>query len=384
MPRVALEAVTKVFTAREGDAKCALSEVSLVIEERECLVIVGPSGSGKTTALRLIAGLEQPTSGSIFIGGKSMNGIPPKDRDVAMIFQNPALYPHMSVRQNLAFGLRLRRWPRQEADARVKAIAESLGLSSCLNSMPASISGGQRQRIAIGRALVRHPGVLLLDEPLANVDPPLRAQLRTEITALRKRFDTTIVYVTHDHLEAMLMGDRVGVLHEGVLQQVAEPLNLYRRPANLFVATFIGYPPMNLLKGNLSREAGDLVFVGPEVKVPSSVSTPVGTLRLKVHPDQAPGLTGWINKPVVLGIRPEDVACTPGTKTTSTMPGFVAKVLSIARTGAENLLSVSYGENSLAIRLSSTTSVAVGQEYGFTLDAQMASYFDPVSGRAII
>ena len=245
MARVVIENLTKVFKGLGGQVIRAVDNISLAAEDQEFLVLVGPSGCGKTTTLRLIAGLEEATHGTISIGGRIMNGVAPKDRDVAMVFQNYALYPHMSAYENMAFGLKLRRCPKAEIERRVNEAAELLGLNGCLKRQPHELSGGQRQRVAIGRAIVRRPRLFLFDEPLSNLDAPLRAQMRDEIARLHGQLGATIIYVTHDQVEAMTLGDRVVVMQRGVIQQVGEPEELYRRPANPFVAGFIGALPMN-------------------------------------------------------------------------------------------------------------------------------------------
>src|SRR5436309_7043550 len=260
MARVVLENLSKRFTGPGGETIRALDKASLAIEERELLVLVGPSGCGKTTTLRLIAGLEEPTSGTVAIDGQVVNPVPPQDRDIAMVFQNYALYPHMSVYENMAFGLKLRKCPRAETDRRVKAAAELLGLTACLERKPQALSGGQRQRVALGRAIVRQPKVFLFDEPLSNLDPQMRAQMRAEISRLHRRLASTMIYVTHDPVEAMTLGERIAVMREGAIQQVAAPMELYRRPANLFVAGFIGWPPMNLFLGTVLEKGRALFF----------------------------------------------------------------------------------------------------------------------------
>jgi multiple sugar transport system ATP-binding protein len=383
VPRVILEGVTKFFDGPRGEAACALSDLNLSIEERECLVLVGPSGSGKTTALRLIAGLEAPTSGTISIGGKSMNGVLPKDRDIAMVFQNPALYPHLSVFENLGFGLRLRRWPRREADARIKEVADMFGLSVSLDSLPMMLSSGQRQRVAIGRAVARRSSVLLLDEPLANVDPPLRAQMRTEIASLRERFGTTMIHVTHDHLEAMIVGDRVAVLHQGALQQVAAPLSLYQRPANLFVAGFVGSPPMNLFPGTLSHRANDLLFT-PSRPTLESVSTTRETFEVRSDSNGAPALKAWSGKLIVLGVRAENIRCIPFITDEVRAFSFKANITAVESTGSDTYLRANYFGNSFVVRALPGLAAGVGSECAFELDTREACYFDPTTGKAII
>ena len=274
----------------------AVKDLSLTIAESELLVLVGPSGCGKTTALRMIAGLEDITEGDLYIDGKRMNDVLERDRDIAMVFQSYALYPHMTVAQNIAFSLKLSKRPRHEIRERVKETATLLGLENLLDRRPKQLSGGQRQRVAMGRAIIRQPRVFLMDEPLSNLDAQLRVQMRGEIEALQKRLAVTTVYVTHDQVEALTMGDRIAVMREGSLQQIGGPSEVYDRPANLFVAGFIGSPPMNLAQATL--EAGD-----------GGIVAQVGSTTLPVPAEvvRAQGLDEWRGKPVVLGIRPEDL-----------------------------------------------------------------------------
>jgi multiple sugar transport system ATP-binding protein len=278
----------------------AVKDLSLEIAEAELLVLVGPSGCGKTTALRMIAGLEDISSGDLYIGGTRVNDVLERDRDIAMVFQNYALYPHMTVAQNIAFSLKLQRRPRQEIKQRLQETAKLLGLEELLDRKPKQLSGGQRQRVAMGRAIIREPRVFLMDEPLSNLDAQLRVHMRGEIEALQKRLGVTTVYVTHDQVEAMTMGDRVAVLRSGELQQVDTPSNVYDRPANLFVAGFIGSPPMNLARGAIqAREGGLAVRLG-------STAIPI--------PDQLSrerGLQAWLGREVIVGIRPEDLEGPP-------------------------------------------------------------------------
>jgi len=285
MGSIVLESVYKVF----GNEVVAVDDVSLEIEDGEFLVLVGPSGCGKSTLLRMIAGLEELTAGEIYIGDRQVTDLPSKDRDVAMVFQNYALYPHMTVEQNLGFGLRLRKEDKAESARKVADTARTLGLDPLLKRRPAELSGGQRQRVAMGRAIVRNPQAFLMDEPLSNLDAKLRVQMRSELARMHERFGTTTVYVTHDQVEAMTLGDRVVVMREGVVQQVDTPQNLYSRPANLFVAAFIGSPPMNLVEATVR---GDHVEFGGH-----SLPLDVGTERVRERDGDT----------VVLGIRPADL-----------------------------------------------------------------------------
>ncbi len=284
MSRIVLEGVTKVF----GNDVVAVDDVSLEIGDGEFMVLVGPSGCGKSTILRILAGLEEVTAGEIFIGDVQVTDLPPKQRDIAMVFQNYALYPHMSVEQNLGFGLKLRKMPKDERSRRVLDVARILGLDSLMERKPAELSGGQRQRVAMGRAMVREPQAFLMDEPLSNLDAKLRVQMRAQFAKLHERLRTTTVYVTHDQVEAMTLGQRVAVLRDGLLQQVDTPQRIYRHPANLFVAAFIGSPPMNLVGAEIS--GGVVRFAGFEIPLPAG--TPFDRLE---------------GNDVILGIRPPDL-----------------------------------------------------------------------------
>ena len=276
MAGVTFDHVTKTFP----QGTVAVNDLSLEIAEGEFMILVGPSGCGKTTALRMVAGLESVTSGRIVIGDRVINDVSPRDRDIAMVFQNYALYPHMTVAKNLAFGLRQRKAPSEEINRRVREIADMLGLESLLKRRPAELSGGQRQRVAMGRALVREPKAFLLDEPLSNLDAKLRVQMRAELKRLHQRLEITTIHVTHDQVEAMTLGDRIAVMNEGALQQLGDPQEVYDRPANVFVAGFIGSPPMNLLRGIAGGgriEAGDLTIERPAV--------PEGEVIVGVRPE---------------------------------------------------------------------------------------------------
>ncbi|WP_258359503.1 ABC transporter ATP-binding protein [Moorella sulfitireducens] len=291
MAGVKLAGVSKVF----GNTT-AVARTDLEIKDGEFLVLVGPSGCGKSTTLRMIAGLETPTEGDIYIGDRKVTNLEPKDRDIAMVFQNYALYPHMKVFDNMAFGLRLRKVPRQEIEARVKEAAEILGIAHLLDRFPKQLSGGQRQRVALGRAIVRHPQVFLMDEPLSNLDAKLRVQTRAELIKLHQRLKTTVIYVTHDQTEAMTMGTRIVVMKDGVVQQVGTPKEIYNNPVNIFVAGFIGSPPMNFIKGIIENTNGKLLFKAKGI-----------TLPLPATDMAVPS-----NTEVILGIRPESLAIVNG------------------------------------------------------------------------
>jgi multiple sugar transport system ATP-binding protein len=294
MAEIVLDDVSKVYPGSEG---AAVTDLNLDIQDGEFIVLVGPSGCGKTTALRMVAGLESITEGTIRIGDRVVNAVPPKERDIAMVFQNYALYPHMTVYDNMAFGLKLRKISKQQIDTRVREAAKILGLEDFLDRKPKALSGGQRQRVAMGRAIVREPKAFLMDEPLSNLDAKLRVQMRSEIARIQHELNVTTLYVTHDQVEAMTMGDRVAVIRKGVLQQVDSPQHLYDHPENLFVAGFIGSPAMNMVEADLVRSDGTLSvrFGGFTLAIPDDVLA------------ARPALRGYEGKSVVIGIRPEDM-----------------------------------------------------------------------------
>ena len=294
MAEVILETVTKVYP---GGVQ-AVRLMDLHIRDREFIVLVGPSGCGKSTLLRMVAGLEDVTNGTIRIGQRVVNDVPPKDRDIAMVFQNYALYPHMTIRKNLEFGLMLRKVPQAEIDRLVNDAAEILGITPLLERRPKQLSGGQRQRVAVGRAIVRHPAVFLFDEPLSNLDAKLRVQMRAEIKQLQQRLGTTAIYVTHDQVEAMTMGHRIAVMRDGRLQQVAAPQDLYERPANTFVASFLGSPGMNLVPGSL--EGGVLFVDGTRIELPGGPPAVAGAVTVGVRPEAASLDAGGIPASVIL------------------------------------------------------------------------------------
>ncbi|HVC23870.1 MAG TPA: sn-glycerol-3-phosphate ABC transporter ATP-binding protein UgpC [Candidatus Dormibacteraeota bacterium] len=294
MATIELDHVTKIYPNKNQ----AVSELSLDVADGEFMVLVGPSGCGKTTALRMVAGLEEISGGTVRIGGKVVNDLSPKERDVAMVFQNYALYPHMTVAENIGFSLKLRHLDKAEINRRVQEAGQTLGLESMLNVKPVSLSGGQRQRVAMGRALVREPAAFLMDEPLSNLDAKLRVQMRAEVSRIQRRLGVATLYVTHDQTEAMTMGDRVAVLAHGVLQQCEAPQTLYDHPANLFVAAFIGSPAMNIYQGEVEADGGHL-------------TVRLGDHRIVVPPSQEearPGLAGYQGREVAVGIRPEHLA----------------------------------------------------------------------------
>ncbi len=366
MARVQLEGVSKKF-----GGVTAVNNVSLEIPDKQFTVLVGPSGCGKTTCLRLIAGLEEATGGDIYIGDRRVNDVPPKDRDIAMVFQNYALYPHMSVYDNMAFGLKLRKYERAEIDRRVKEAAEMLGIQGLLERKPKQLSGGQRQRVALGRAIVREPQVFLMDEPLSNLDAKLRVQTRAEIKKLHARLRTTTVYVTHDQVEAMTMGDRIVVMRDGLVQQVDSPLNLYERPANLFVAGFIGSPAMNFVDATLAARDG-------------TTRVDAGGFALEIPPDTAGRLAGWVGKKVVFGIRPEDIQDRALAGDAPAGWTIVAGVDVHEPLGSDVILYLTAGGSSIVARVDARTSAKMGDTIAVVCNMRKMHLFDPQTEQAII
>lgn len=360
MAGVTLQNVTK----RYGNI-VAVSEANLEIRDKEFMVFVGPSGCGKSTTLRMVAGLEEISGGSIYIGDVLVNDIPPKDRDIAMVFQNYALYPHMDVYNNMAFGLKLRKFPRPEIDRRVKEAAKMLGIENLLDRKPKALSGGQRQRVAVGRAIVREPKVFLMDEPLSNLDAKLRVQMRAELSKLHARLQTTAIYVTHDQTEAMTMGDRIVVMKDGFIQQVGAPLDIYDNPVNVFVAGFIGSPPMNFMTMVLKKEGDDFWLSDESVK-------------LKIHPDRArqiKNLGAYVDKEVIFGIRPEAVH--DGKESAGSEDDtFITMVDVTEPMGAEVVVYFSKGENQFIGRLDPHSDVTDGEEHPVRFDMKKVHIFD--------
>ena len=384
MARVEFKGVTKDF----GDGVRAVNQLDLAIDDGEFMVLVGPSGCGKTTALRMTAGLEAISDGAISIDGRIVNDVPSAKRDIAMVFQNYALYPHMTVFENMAFGLQQKRMPKSELEQRVREIARLLELETLLKRKPRALSGGQRQRVAMGRAIVRHPSVFLMDEPLSNLDAKLRVQMRAEIRSLQRDLGVTTVYVTHDQVEAMTMGDRVAVMRKGVLQQVAPPHELYRRPANIFVAGFIGSPAMNLLEASVD---GDALRIGD-----ISIDAPVSGGLSSRHGDR-----------LAVGVRPEDIRI-------GGSDGLRARVLHVEDLGAEIIahlqsevvpvvtedvreivadtddVSLQHltadsraGRARMVARLSPDMKIEVGEDVGLTFDSSKLHFFDLQTGHRV-
>jgi len=386
---ITLEGVSKTYP----NGFEAVRDLDLEIADGEFMVVVGPSGCGKTSVLRMIAGLEEVTSGTICIGDQVVNDVAPRDRDIAMIFQSYALYPQMSVAQNIGFALRMKKIPKREIEQRVKEAAAVLGISDWLDRKPTQLSGGQRQRVAMGRAIVREPSAFLMDEPLSNLDAKLRVQMRAEVARVQKRIGVATLYVTHDQIEAMTLGHRVAVLRDGVLQQCDTPQVLYDRPSNVFVAGFIGSPAMNLFEGGISTDLGSLSL---------------GSQRIALSPDASrkhPGLKRHSGQAVIIGIRPEDFHTTSGGEFTSTIVGEVELVESL---GAEVLVHFSIDARTIQSESSARTEseeeprlggsevsanfvariepghlVRTGDQFKFSISSDKLEFFDLTSGTAI-
>jgi multiple sugar transport system ATP-binding protein len=382
MATVDLEQINKVY----ANGFHAVKDLDLDVREGEFMVLVGPSGCGKTTALRMVAGLEDISSGTLRIAGRTVNDVTPKDRDIAMVFQNYALYPHMTVADNIGFALKLRKLPKPQIQAKVKDTAEILGLTEWLDRKPGQLSGGQRQRVAMGRAIVREPSVFLMDEPLSNLDAKLRVQMRAEVQRIQRRINVATMYVTHDQVEAMTMGDRVAVMRSGVLQQCGPPQVLYERPDNLFVAAFIGSPAMNLYEAIVTEGARSFRLGSQDIDLPQSVRA--------AHP----GLAGFAGKRVVVGLRPEHLPAANG----GSGPTLVGNVDLVEALGSE--LVVHFTVDARRVRAEGTASadeeavtesgegvarvdpgsrIRVGERATFAIKTDGMQFFDPDSGEAI-
>jgi multiple sugar transport system ATP-binding protein len=346
----------------------AVKDVNLHIRDKEFVVLVGPSGCGKTTTLRMVAGLEDITSGEVRIGERVVNDLPPMDRDIAMVFQNYALYPHMSVYENMAFGLKMRKFRRDEIEKRVREAADILGMRELLQRKPRQLSGGQRQRVALGRAIVRHPQVFLFDEPLSNLDAKLRVQMRVELKRLHDRLETTAIYVTHDQVEAMTLGDRVVVMKDGVVQQVGAPLDLYGEPANKFVAGFLGSPAMNFAEARIAEERGALWAVN-------------SGFRLKVPGEKAERIRAHIGAPVTVGVRPEHLRLANGGEPEGST--FEAAIDVVEPLGSEILLDVRAGPSTMVAAVDASARVAPHERIRLAVDPARLHFFDPKSEAAI-
>ncbi len=363
MGQVVLKSINKFY-----DAVHAVKDVNLQIRDKEFVVFVGPSGCGKTTTLRMIAGLEAISSGDISIDGTVVNELPPMDRDIAMVFQNYALYPHMSVYDNMAFGLKMRKFDKAEIATRVKEAADILGIGSLLQRKPRQLSGGQRQRVALGRAIVRHPRVFLFDEPLSNLDAKLRVQMRVELKKLHLRLGTTAIYVTHDQVEAMTLGDRVVVMKDGVVQQVGEPLELYNAPANKFVAGFLGSPAMNFANVTLTEANGSLLAEN-------------SGLRIKLPAETAARLRGHVGREITLGVRPEDL--TVASDATADHPSFDAVIEVVEQLGSETLLDMKVGDAMMVASLEPGARVKVRDKLRLAMRPSRLHVFDAKTEAAI-
>ena len=366
MAKVILNNVVKVYP---GGVK-AVDDFSLDINDGEFVVLVGPSGCGKSTTLRMVAGLEEITSGTIAIGDRVVNDVPPKNRDIAMVFQNYALYPHMTVYENMAFGLKLRKFPKKDIEARIQEAAKMLGLADLLDRRPKALSGGQRQRVAVGRAIVRKPEAFLFDEPLSNLDAKLRVQMRVEISQLHNKLESTMIYVTHDQVEAMTMGDRIVVMKDGLIQQIADPITLYDRPANRFVAGFIGTPPMNFFEGRISGGNGSLKFEGE-----AGVALPV--------PDKHRNtLSSYSGKAVTLGARPEDIGSITAEQVEGA-PRLKAVVDVVEPMGSEAYIYMRAGDTSFISRVDTHREFEVGQEAEPAVFLDKVHFFDAETEQCI-
>ncbi len=367
MATVRLENIRKEF----DHGKVAVADASFDVADGELLVLVGPSGCGKTTLLRMIAGLETASSGTIAIDGRVVNDTPPRERDIAMVFQNYALYPHMSVAENLAFGLKLRGMPRAEIARRVDAAAAMLGLHEMLGRRPRQLSGGQRQRVALGRALVREPKVFLLDEPLSNLDARLRLSMRVEIARLHRRLGATMVYVTHDQIEAMTLGQRIVVLNDGEIQQIDTPMRLYEEPANVFVAGFLGSPAMNFLRGTLQHGGAQA-----RLKIEEGTEFPLGDL-----PRQRPELSAYGGKELVLGLRPEHLHIANSQNGSESI--LRARLEVVEPVGNEMFLNLRLGSNELVARVPPQILPAHGADLALAFAPEKIHAFDPQTSRRI-
>jgi multiple sugar transport system ATP-binding protein len=374
MAKVTLKNVYKTYPGERGKEVTAVEDFNLEITDREFVVFVGPSGCGKSTTLRMIAGLEEISKGDVLIDGNKVNDIPPKNRDIAMVFQNYALYPHMSVYDNMAFGLELRKYPKAEIKKRVLEAAGILGIEQFLDRRPKALSGGQRQRVAVGRAIVRQPKVFLFDEPLSNLDAKMRVQMRTEITKLHQRLQATMIYVTHDQIEAMTMGTRIVVMKDGVIQQVDSPLTIYNEPANLFVAGFLGSPPMNLLNGKLEGSNGAVLF--REARG--------GAIEVRL--DSRSSVAAYVGKDVILGFRPESCDVVPaGASSVESDNRFQARVDIVEPMGPETYFHLQTGAHSVVSRSPASAQQSdVGRQLTFQIRADAAHLFDPVTTHRIV
>ena len=370
MASISCQHIYKIYP---GATAPSVTDFNLEIQDKEFIIFVGPSGCGKSTTLRMIAGLEEISKGEMYIGGRLINDVPPKDRDIAMVFQSYALYPHMTVYKNIAFGLELRKTPKDEIDRRVHEAAKILEIEHLLDRKPKALSGGQRQRVALGRAMVRNPAVFLLDEPLSNLDAKLRTSMRTEIIKLHKKLATTFIYVTHDQTEAMTMGDRIVVMKDGIIQQVDTPQNLYDMPCNMFVAGFIGSPQMNFLDGTLIKE-GDLY----------GIDLGGDTIPLPKEKTADGKLDAYVGKKIKMGIRPEDIDDEPEFMAKHTDCQLDAQVDVSEMMGAEIYLYLEYKGNKMTARVAPTSKARNGDTVRVAFDPHKVHLFDVETEQTIL
>jgi multiple sugar transport system ATP-binding protein len=364
--------VTLKNVVKQFKSVIAVDNLSIEIQDREFAVLVGPSGCGKTTALRMIAGLESASSGEIYIGDRLVNDVEPKDRDIAMVFQNYALYPHMNVRENLGFGLKMRKFPKEEIDQRVQEAADILGIHDLLDRKPKQLSGGQRQRVAVGRAIVRKPKVFLFDEPLSNLDAKLRVAMRAEISKLHRRLGATILYVTHDQVEAMTMASRIFIMNRGSLQQSGEPLEVYKSPANQFVAGFIGSPAMNFIEATLVKEQARY-FVD------------AGAVKVRLPEAFHAHLENYAGRSIIFGVRPEDMAAQAPEGGADSGNTLTARAEVVETLGAETFVYLSCGPHSIVARMESPERpLTVGGTLEVELKMQKTHLFDIETSRTIV
>lgn len=356
---------------RYENQELTIKDFHLEVKDKEFLVLVGPSGCGKSTTLRMIAGLEEISEGNLYIGDRVVNDIEAKDRDIAMVFQNYALYPHMTVYKNMAFGLKLAKVPKEEIDQKVRETAKMLEIEHLLERKPKALSGGQRQRVALGRAIVRNPKVFLMDEPLSNLDSKLRVQMRTEITSLHKRIGTTMIYVTHDQTEAMTMGDRIVIMNDGIIQQVASPEEVYNHPANLFVAGFIGSPSMNFVQGTILENNGQFFFKT------KSITLPIGK-------EDRRNFKPYIGKNITFGIRPEDIYIELDRESPHEyLIKYEEEIHAIENTGSDMILYCNVDGEDIKVRIKSNPKVKTNQIMTFYFDMKKSHFFDPETGKAL-
>jgi len=367
MAQVSLNNVSKFFP---GNVQ-AIRDINLGIENKEFVVLVGPSGCGKSTTLRIIAGLEDASSGDVYIGDQRVNDVPPKERNIAMVFQNYALYPHMSVYENMAFGLRLRKYPKSEIESRVKEAAIILGIEKLLHRKPRELSGGQRQRVAVGRAIVRKPLVFLFDEPLSNLDAKMRVQMRIELKKLHIRLQTTMIYVTHDQTEALTMGDRIVVMKDGIIHQIADPIRLYDKPVNKFVAGFIGSPPMNFIKGSVIKKEGRYYFNE-------------GKFRVRIVDSMAKVIEPYADKEVIFGIRPEDIYDKLFVTEAPADNTIKATCEVIEPMGSEAYLYLNTGKNQLIAKVGGHNKPTLNQDMDLVFDMSKIHFFDKDTESTIV